>query len=92
MTSERANFQKPALPADPWRGELAQNFQSFRQGDLLSSYQAIGKTQFNHVLDRLEHEIMNLEQSISNLYSQITSTNASMTALKERRKEVLRHS
>ncbi len=22
------------MPADPWRGELAQNFQSFRQGDL----------------------------------------------------------
>lgn len=85
-------FQKPVLPVNPWRGELARDFQSFRQGELLTSYQVIGKVQLNQVLLRLEGEIMNLEQSIGNIQRQITSTNANITELKERRKEVLRHS
>lgn len=88
----RANtIQKPELPSNPWRGELAKVFQSFRQGELLSSYKEIGTIQLNNVLDRLEQEIITIEQSITNIERQIASTNSSISALKERRREELRN-
>ncbi len=84
-------IQKPELPSNSWRGELAKTFQSFRQGELLSSYKEIGTTQFNNVLDRLEQKIITIEQSITNIQGQIASISSSISALKERRREELRN-
>lgn len=78
-------IQNPELPSNPWRGELAEKFQSFRQVDILSSYKEIAATQLDNALTRLEQEIRALEQSIRYLQGQIAAANASISNLKGRK-------
>ncbi|MCU9613235.1 DUF5082 domain-containing protein [Caldibacillus lycopersici] len=80
---------EPKLTAKTWHGQLATDYDSFREGDLLSSYKNIYQTQLGSVLSEISSEIRALQNKIEQLEASIESNERRLSDLYEARRREL---
>lgn len=63
----RGKILEPDLTSTTWHGELASDFQQFREGELISRYDEIPNEQLQRVIEELERKIEEIKQRIARL-------------------------
>lgn len=86
---QRNIWNKPELSKATWQGQLANDFQSFRNNELHASYEMISDKQFNDAMTRLENEISTIQQSIGDLQANISTQQSSLGDLREQKRKEL---
>lgn len=79
----------PELTSNTWHGQMGTEFQTFRTGELLSSYQSISRIQLNRTITDLENEIETLKREIADLEDRIASQQSRLNSLYAQRREEL---
>ncbi|RKQ34723.1 YwqH-like family protein [Oceanobacillus halophilus] len=83
---------KPELMANSWHGQLANNFDTYRQSELQVSYLTLPNEQLANTISQLEDKISEIRAEIESLQSGIASHNSRLHSLYDQRREELSRS
>lgn len=80
----------PDLSATTWRGNIAQQFQNFRENEVQSGYYSISVKQLGMVIYLLNEKIREIKQSIIALRMDISSQKTELNHLGEQQSRELK--
>jgi chromosome segregation ATPase len=85
----RRHWQDVQLSASTWRGELADKFEAFRDGELAASFRDVSETEVERVLDELQQAKSLLVAEVDNCQMQIAYKQISLDRLQvDKRQEM----
>jgi chromosome segregation ATPase len=85
----RRHWQDVQLSANTWRGELADKFEAFRDGELAASFRDVSETEVERVLDELQQAKSLLVAEVDNCQMQIAYKQISLDRLQvDKRQEM----
>jgi chromosome segregation ATPase len=87
----RRHWQDVQLSASTWRGELADKFEAFRDGELAASFRDVSETEVERVLDELQQAKSLLVAEVDNCQMQIAYKQSSLDRLHADKKQEMRN-
>jgi chromosome segregation ATPase len=85
----RKCWQDIQLTAKTWKGELADKFDAFRDGELMASFRDVSRNEVQRVLEALERAKGMLVAEIDSCQMQIATKQSSLDRLRADRKKEL---
>jgi chromosome segregation ATPase len=77
----RRHWQDVQLSAGTWKGELADKFEAFRDGELAASFRDVSEAEVERVLDELQQAKSLLVAEVDNCQMQIAYKQSSLDRL-----------